>query len=1056
MHVKSQPFDSINACFVAYTFSPTTAQDESGFIPLNYDDTFAYGCLHEIAIPRFVPDKMFTPLEEKEILIEIYNWTGGPHWRDNTGWRENNSIPHCTWYGVTCHNTTGYVISLSLTNNNLKGTLPTSLWKLRNLQGICISGNLGLEGQLKNFLSPNMTNLLRLRLAYNKLSGGIPGDILVKMKSLVKLQLSGQIGEGLVGEIPEDIGDLTELQVLSLGENRLTGRIPKSITKLKKLWFLDLEAVRTLTGGIENLFGLSSLRDMHLSLSGLGGTLPDDFGNYFPSMLECLLPGNNFRGQIPSSLGKMKNLVHLNLAKNKFSGTIPKGIGTIPLLQIVDFTANSLTSFEDGVKFNSSKLEVLLLAENSGLAMSFESLLSSLELISTSLRILNISHCNFYGNISSKLWDYTDFISVDLSANKLVGTLPPPSDNVPFLLHLDVSDNDLSGKIPQQISMLLALQYLDISGNQRMSSGSSHELPNFMKGDFSTLTHKKFNDKFKCPNARLLYNNGLVVLDPEYYEYRLCLCDVGFYGSSGKCFPCMPGATCHDQMLPASHMTIKAGYWPSPRAENVTHLVNCIEVMGSNSENVCSPSGTCDCWIEWVTTSGKMNQTERVTVCRNSCVCQKGNIDRFCSKCLDGFYKLGDVCSPCPDTHNSIYLLAFLVLVTLVLFVAILFKRKRVFPVVLTLVQTILLAVLASLSIIPIWLFEISAIVLLLGLAGRGKTSRGIVKISIFYVQTLNALISNSQIWPRGVLLMQQSISNIFNLHFTGLGCELPTLFTPLGELAFVLLVPIICVLATWLFYGLACIILKLRHMEETIGGIKRSCLQVVIIFLNLTYFPIVKKTAAVLISCEEDGPFSYMPAFPWLECDTESYSILIILASISLVVYVLGVPLALFLPLLIRFASKRDGLDAEHKNMLDAWLGSIYIPYKKEFRSYFEVLFLLRRMLIAFCLSLIPRTSSFQTVAVCSVLLAALSFQLFFRPFTSSVRRIPLENTIESVVLLVLHISFMNMRFVSLKSDAGMSLVWMVLGINGLVVLALVVSMVMVLWNGTDPVDDA
>ena len=90
-------------------------------------------------------------------------------------------------------------------------SIPGSLWKLRSY------GNSGLSGKLGKILSSNMTALLRLDLAFNKFSGTIPRESLVRIKSLVKIQLCCQMGEALTGEISSDIGNLTELQVLSLG-----------------------------------------------------------------------------------------------------------------------------------------------------------------------------------------------------------------------------------------------------------------------------------------------------------------------------------------------------------------------------------------------------------------------------------------------------------------------------------------------------------------------------------------------------------------------------------------------------------------------------------------------------------------------------------------------------------------------------------------------------------------------------------------------------------------------------------------------------------------------
>ena len=231
-------------------FACVSAED-SKFIPLNYDDTFAYGCLHDIPIPfPSRRDTTFTPEEEREVLMEIFNKTDGRNWENNMYWG-NYSVSHCLWYGITCERTSRYVISIFLESNNLAGTFPGNLWKLRNLQGLCIGSNGELEGSVGEILSGNMTALLRAGLAFNKLSGPIPGELLTQLRSIVKIQLCCQMGKGISGKIPEDIGNLTELQVLSLGENKLYGLIPKSIAKLKKLWFLDLETATYLVEALK-------------------------------------------------------------------------------------------------------------------------------------------------------------------------------------------------------------------------------------------------------------------------------------------------------------------------------------------------------------------------------------------------------------------------------------------------------------------------------------------------------------------------------------------------------------------------------------------------------------------------------------------------------------------------------------------------------------------------------------------------------------------------------------------------------------------------------------
>ena len=1031
-------------------FACVSAED-SKFIPLNYDDTFAYGCLHDIPIPfPSRPDTTFTPEEEREVLMEIFNKTDGRNWENNMHWG-NYSVSHCLWYGITCERTNRYVISIFLQSNNLVGTFPGNLWKLRNLQGLCVGSNGELEGSVGKILSGNMTALLRAGLAFNKLSGPIPGELLTQLRSIVKIQLCCQMGKGIFGEIPEDIGNLTELQVLSLGENKLHGLIPKSIAKLKKLWFLDLETATYLRGGFENLFNLSSLRFMHLSLSGLRGALPKEFGSYFPAMIECLLPGNHFFGPIPPSVGQMKNLVHLNLANNNFSGQIPKSLGAIPRLQIADLRGNKLTSLEEGFNLKSQSLEVLIFARNRGLNVSFGTFLEAIEPVNLTLRILNISECLFHGGVTGKLWKFQNLISVDLSENRLSGQLPSPPDNMLFLLELDVSSNNVSGKIPQQFAKLLALEVLDISKNPHMrEEEESAGLPNYMKVDLTTLTQRNQSDNFKCPNARLSYNNGLVVLDPNYYLYRLCICDVGYYGSGKTCLPCMENGVCKDEMLPAQYMVMKVGYWPSSRDQNVTHLVQCSQALGISSQanTSCNPTGMCKCGVQWLK-QGNKSSIEPSTVCNKKCLCIKGSKDRFCSLCEDGYYKQGILCYACPKARTSVYILVALVVLTMVLLTlafVVFYEKKRFLSIVFVFSQIILFAVLAMLRIIPGWLLELNVIALFVGLAGRGKTARGILKISVFYFQTLDALISNTDVWPYDVLAAQRYIANVFNLRFSGLACEIPLLFTPLGELLFLILLPVVCILVIWLYYCLSYAVLWLRNSLDRRFSLRNSCLQLSIVSLNLTYFPIVKKTASVLAPCGEDNNHHFLLEAPWLECEGGVYTILQVFGWLALVLYVIGVPFGVFLPLLLRKVSNRENLAVEDQETLDSWLGSIYLPYKKKFRSYFEVLFLMRRMLIAFSLSFIPRTSPFQTIAICVVLLASLCFQLLFKPFSDSYQNLSLENSAETVVLLSLHFSFMNIRYAALNQESSEPIVWMLVGLNLVVICGLVVSIIRLL----------
>ena len=746
----------------------------------------------------------------------------------------------------------------------------------------------------------------------------------------------------------------------------------------------------------------------------------------------------------------MKNLSHLHLADNNFSGQIPKQVGEIAGLQTAHFEGNNFASFQSGFQFTSKSLEDLSLANNKHFNMSVSDLLKVLEPAKMSLRFLNIRGCNFDGLIPAELWEFLKLFSVDFSNNRLSGEIPSHSVEMISLRTFDVSNNNLSGEIPGHVTMIFNLIILDVSDNSLMREIKKQD---FMEPDFTTLTRRNSSDHFTCPNLRIRYSNGLVVLDPSYYNYSLCVCDSTFYGSGKNCLSCMEGGNCSAQRPPlksprqhimVSHMVMNAGYWPSPGHNNVTHLVRCSEKIGASRyvDTSCNPKGT-NCTCEW-------KEENKSTICTESCLCSNGSNGRFCSLCQKRYYKKGIRCYPGADNGNvSIYILAALAVFTMVLLTlcfTFFYQKNRPLGVMLAFAQIILLAVLAELHprIIPGWILYLDVLVLIVGLAGRGKAARGIIKITVFYLQTLDALISKTDVWPIEIIQTKNYIVGVFNLLFTNLACEIPYFFTPLGKLLFLMLLPVIFIVAMWLCYGLGYAVLSFRHSLQKRFKLRNHCLQFSIMFPSLCYFPIVEKTASVLAPCGTDENYHYLMEAPWMECRGSKYNLLKGFGWFSLAIYVLGVPFVVFLPLLRYKAAKRDQLPRQDQETLDTWLGSIYLPYKNEFRSYFEILFILRSMLIGFSVSFISPSSSFQTIAVCFVLLVSLFFQLLFKPFKDSCQKIALENSAETLVLLTLHFSFVNIRYVVLSPDT--SIVWLLVVVNAIVFCGLIISIITLL----------
>ncbi len=145
-----------------------------------------------------------TTQNARDVLVALYNATGGANWTNNTNWLTDNDIS--TWYGVGVSN--GLVTSLKLNLNNLTGDIPAALGNLTNLESLVLVGN-SLTGAIPPQLG-NLTSLEVLNLSFNQLSGSIPAALgnLTNLKQLwlFKNQLSG--------EPPEEVRNLPNLEVL--------------------------------------------------------------------------------------------------------------------------------------------------------------------------------------------------------------------------------------------------------------------------------------------------------------------------------------------------------------------------------------------------------------------------------------------------------------------------------------------------------------------------------------------------------------------------------------------------------------------------------------------------------------------------------------------------------------------------------------------------------------------------------------------------------------------------------------------------------------------------
>lgn len=245
-------------------------------------------------------------------LSAFYVSAGGDNWDDNTGW-DTTMVPTPSqltqWYGVLTSE--GFLIGLSLAENNLTGMLPAELGEISSLQ--------------------------ELWLAFNSLSGAIP----TALGNLSQLQILSLWSNSLSGAIPAELGSLSQLQRLELHRNSLSGAIPVELGNLSQLQLLYLSD-NTLSAPIPAELGnLSQLQALLLHNNSLSGAIPAELGNL--SQLHALrLQNNSLSGVIPAELGNLSQLQALYLSDNALTGMLPRNFMRLANLQELHFDGQDL------------------------------------------------------------------------------------------------------------------------------------------------------------------------------------------------------------------------------------------------------------------------------------------------------------------------------------------------------------------------------------------------------------------------------------------------------------------------------------------------------------------------------------------------------------------------------------------------------------------------------------------------------------------------------------------------------------------------------------------
>ncbi|GAA0157889.1 transmembrane signal receptor [Lithospermum erythrorhizon] len=283
------------------------------------------------------------------------------------------------------------------------------------------------------------------------------------------------VGIYMKGTLSTSLGNLSFLEVMIIsGMKRISGPIPQSFEKLNKLTQLILDD-NALQGVLQNsvLVHLTKLQTLSLSGNSFSGEIPPTMGN-LKELLQLNLAKNSLTGSFPSTLANLKSLQALDVGYNSLSGLIPDflGVGLLNLTYL-DLSNNRLSGQMPDSLCNLVKLSALSLDHNQ-LVGRIPYLIGNMKSLST----LSLGSNRLSGQIPESLGHLQNLWNVSLSGNELVGPLPTSafSKGLPSLLSIDLSRNKFNlGTVPEWI------RNRELSNVQLAGCSLSGILPNFTK-----------------------------------------------------------------------------------------------------------------------------------------------------------------------------------------------------------------------------------------------------------------------------------------------------------------------------------------------------------------------------------------------------------------------------------------------------------------------------------------------------------------------------------------------------------------------------------------------
>ncbi|KAK4594555.1 hypothetical protein RGQ29_018296 [Quercus rubra] len=237
----------------------------------------------------------------------------------------NDVIPLCLG------NLSNHLIDLDLQSNNLHGTIPTTIAKGCYLRSLKLNDN-QLEGPLPQSLV-HCRKLEVLDFGNNKINSTFPHwlETLPELRVLI-LRLNNF--HGTLGN-PKTKFPFPNLRIIDLSHNEFHGHLPTNLFKYLKAMMMNVSANK----GELKYMGDNYYQDsVIVVMKGLFFELVK-----IQSLFTTIdFSNNNFKGEIPKSIGELGSLKGLNFSHNNLIGRVPSLLGNLTNLEWLDLSSNKL------------------------------------------------------------------------------------------------------------------------------------------------------------------------------------------------------------------------------------------------------------------------------------------------------------------------------------------------------------------------------------------------------------------------------------------------------------------------------------------------------------------------------------------------------------------------------------------------------------------------------------------------------------------------------------------------------------------------------------------